>query len=506
MAALATGIGGCTQSIVDPGVPPPTTPPDATVACGDVCGGPPGRDIDVDPIAFLGRGVDNFNDFFEPVEIVSWKNKIALCSGVRGLAIYRNDDPCCLSLEAAIRPDPTVRYPRCQHLAFRNDWAIVANRGDELSPRSFVTVINVADPLDARRLGVLDDGETSFEGLAVDGDIVYVAQHERGLGVVTLSSRGELTRIREVTAGLQNAWKPVVDGDRLYVADAQGGLVIFDIRDRRAPVLLGRAPTEGTLKAIAVRGDYVYGAAGTAGLEVFDVRDPVQPQRVRRLDTRGSAIGIAVDGDHLVLSDWNDVLLYRLTDPAQPTRVGHQKAYDDLGPSPLGRILDVTAKDGVIYMAEWAGVQAHRIVAGADAPDLQTDAVVEMPRASPGEPSNTGLTVRNLGQRDLNLTAVEVSEPFRVELFDTEIPAGGQVLASLTFDPTSDQPAQGSLTIRSNDPDEPITRVALRGNLPGLRTADEVPDLAFTTLDGRRTIRLSDFQGQPVLLAYFATF
>ena len=507
LLAVILSVLGCQRTqLADPGVDPPDRPADASMACADVCGDSPGRPAADDPVAFLGRGTDNFRGFFEPVEVVRWKDRIALCTGVRGVAVYRNDDPCCMSLEAAVRPDPRIQFPRCQHLAFRDDWAIVANRGDELSPESFVTVIDMQEPLLARRLSVLSDGETSYEGVAVLNDTVYVAQHERGLGVVALSDAGVLTPVTTVSDSLQNAWKPYIDGDRLYVADAQAGLVVFDIRDPRRPVFMGRAPTEGTLKALAIDGRYVYGASGSAGVEVFDVMDPLRPERVRRLDTQGSALGVSVDGDHLVVADWNDIVVYRRSDPASPTRLGHQKAYTAGRPDPLGRILDVTMHDGVVYMAEWTNVQAHRVVPDAQAPDLRVDAVVELPRAPVGETSDTGLAIRNLGEQPLIITRTETSGPFSVEVFGAEVAPGGQALATLTFTPESDAAAEGSLTISSNDPDEPTVVVELQGNLPGLRTGDAVPDLTFTSLDGRRTLSLSSLRGQPVLLAYFATF
>ena len=83
-----------------------------------MCDQPPVPADASDPVVFVGQAVDNFDGFFEPVEVVRWKDRLALCTGVRGVAIYRNEDPCCLSLQAAVRPDPDIRFPRCQHLTF----------------------------------------------------------------------------------------------------------------------------------------------------------------------------------------------------------------------------------------------------------------------------------------------------------------------------------------------------------------------------------------------------
>ncbi|MEL7370734.1 MAG: hypothetical protein AAFN74_17575, partial [Myxococcota bacterium] len=255
------------------------------------------------------------------------------------------------------------------------------------------------------------------------------------------------------------------------------------------------------------RNELVYAAAGTAGIEVFDVSDPIVPLLVRRIDTDGSAGGLAIEDDIMVVADWNEVLAYRLTDPRDPTRIGAQKAYDRQGrPDALGRILDVALEDGLIYMAEWTSLQAHRIVTNASAPDLNTASFFEFERTAPGSSATGGVAFRNFGEVPLQLTELRTEGPFEVRLSTRVIPPGEQALAELSFAPVASTEARGGLLVSSDDPDEPQVWIELKGNLPGLRPGDEVPELALTSLDGRQTVRLSELRGRPVLLAYFATF
>lgn len=465
-----------------------------------------------DPIKFLSVGVDSFGGFFEPVEVKTWGDKVAMCTGVRGLTIYRAEEPCCLSHEISVIPDRSRNYPRCQHLEFVGDTVYITNHGDEILPDTFVSAVNLSDLDSVETIDThLSDNPASFEGIAAREGVAYVAQHEAGVAVFRLEGDGALTFIRSVTTDLNNAWQPLLDpaGAFLYVADAGGALVVFDVGDPLDPQHIATLPAEGTLKDLAWLNDTVYAASGSAGVEIFDVSDPGAPVKAGRADTPGSALGVSAEGEHLIVADWNDVQLFNISNRLVPVPIGHQKAYinrrDAASPDVLGRILDATLKDGLIYMAEWAAPQVHQIVPGADAPDLMVSSTVEFPRTDPGQQEATGLAIWNRGRQPLVIESLEVDPPYSVSISGMTVSPGQRQLAEVVFDPTDPGPAMGTLTIRSNDPDEPTAEVQVRGNLQGLRPGDMVPDLTFTTLDGT-VHRLSEARGHPVLLAYFATF
>ncbi|MEM7676437.1 MAG: hypothetical protein AAF449_10585, partial [Myxococcota bacterium] len=73
--------------------------------CGSACGREMPETGD-DPIIFAGRALDDFSNFFEPVEVVRWGDRVAVCSGVRGLVVYRAEDPTRMRLLTSLRPDP----------------------------------------------------------------------------------------------------------------------------------------------------------------------------------------------------------------------------------------------------------------------------------------------------------------------------------------------------------------------------------------------------------------
>jgi len=468
---------------------------------------PPAQSLG-DPIQYASHAVDTFGGFFEPVEIQVWGTKVALCTGVRGLVIYEASDPTFVQVENAWRSDASSRaYPRCQHFAIDGDRAFVTNRGDEIQPEPFISVMDISDPSSARTLDTYyGDGSISFEGIAVRGDVLYAAMHDKGLGVFAIGANGALSLAATITDGVVNAWQPHVNGDTLYLADAGGGVALYSLANSMAPALLGKLPTSGTVKELAFSAGYAYGASGVAGVEVFDVRDPSAASLVTRIDTPGSALGVAVDAGHLLVADWNYAHLFRLTDPAAPTYVGHQKAYTSSGtPNDSGRILDATIRGNMVFLAEWENLQAHFIVPERDAPDLLVEGIVELPRTAPGASASTSIVVKNVGARPLTITGVRVEPPLTAEIPTMAIAPREQALLSIRFDPVTTGASSSTVLIASNDPDEAERRIAVRGNLQGLRVGDEVPNLEFRDLRGT-TVDLLSQRGSPVLLAYFATF
>lgn len=512
MLALLPCLAGCERSNSEPGVPAPSQPPGPN-GCQDACRPPPlSSGPATDPVEFLATGVDQFGGFFEPVEVQTWRDKVVMCTGVRGLTIYRADEPCCLSHEVSVIPDLTRNYPRCQHFSFVGDTVYLTNHGDEILPDTFVSAVDLSDLSTPRQIETyLSPNDASFEGIATRPGVAYVAQHEAGVAVFRLEGDGKPTYIRNVDQDLTNAWQPRLDpaGAFLYVADASGSLVVFDVSEPLNPRHLTTVRAQGTLKDLAWHQDRIYAASGSTGVEVFDVQDPGRATLVGRADTEGSALGVSAEGHHLVVADWNDVHLFDISQPDEPVRLGHQQAYatrrGEVGPDPLGRVLDATIKDGLIYMAEWAGPQVHRVVDGADAPDIFVSSTVELPRTEPGAQQAVGIPVWNLGRRPLTIADVIVDAPFQASISGTEVAPGLRQVIEVTFSPQGPEQAQAVLRILSDDPDLGEAQVQLRANLPGLRAGDEVPDFGFTALDGT-SHRLSEARGQPVLLAYFATF
>jgi hypothetical protein len=116
-----------------------------------------------------------------------------------------------------------------------------------------------------------------------------------------------------------------VSGNLLFASMDQEGLVIIDISDPTAPVVLSNfvAQNNDEVLACAVSGSYAYLAvdSGNQGLQVLDVSDPTAPVFLGSSGYR--MIDAVVDGtDLFTIEDFqNWVVRFDLGDPANPQEV-----------------------------------------------------------------------------------------------------------------------------------------------------------------------------------------
>ncbi len=71
--------------------------------------------------------------------------------------------------------------------------------------------------------------------------------------------------------------------------------------------------------------------------------------------------------------------------------------------------------------------------------------------------------------------------------------------------PQSNTPEKGALELRSDDPDEAISRVELLGNRSTAQVGEAAVEIEAQLMSGGNW-RLSEQRGRVVVLSYFATF
>ena len=160
-------------------------------------------------------------------------------------------------------------------------------------------------------------GLPTATGVAVSGDVAYVAAEEGGLWTFDVSNPRNPTLLsvfdEPVTPELEEKGKVeevvmadvAVAGNLVYIADHEF-LRIVDVTDPRSPKGLGsyRLPTEvsGWGPSLAVAGSTVYVADGAAGLVAVDVSDPANPSLAGNLLLPGFASGVAVDDKYVYVA------------------------------------------------------------------------------------------------------------------------------------------------------------------------------------------------------------
>jgi len=239
---------------------------------------------------------------------------------------------------------------------------------------------------------------------------------------------------------------------------------------------------------------------GTAGVAAIDISDPATPQLLSLIATPGSAQALAVEGSLLAVADWDGVRAYAVDDPAAPVLAGAETGVGD-------RVLAVGAGGGYLYAGEWRRLYAFSADITARGPEirLEPDQRMNVGSLDPGLSTLVMMVLHNDGAECMEVTGVSAGAPLAVSE-DTPflLPPGGLEPIEMWITPTSTGPGEATVTIQTDDPDEPAADLLVQWNQPGAGVGDPAVDFALSDEDGT-TWSLVGCAGSCVLLAYFAT-
>lgn len=192
--------------------------------------------------------------------------------------------------------------------------------------------------------------------LAVSNQMAYVAQETCAadcLGYLTAVDvsvvSAPVARGSTTTAG--QAWDVAVSGSVGYVLDSAENLTILSLSEPDFPAVIGLYHTPGAAHQIALAGNRAYVADGAAGLSVLDITNPQSPDLLGNLPTVNTVFDIAVQGNYAYLAAQTAGLaIVDVAAPTQPTLVSH------LDTPGLARAVAVAGKYAYIADA-WGGLR-----------------------------------------------------------------------------------------------------------------------------------------------------
>jgi len=180
----------------------------------------------------------------------------------------------------------------------------------------------------------------SAYGVAVRGDLAYVAAGSPGLAVVDVSDPANPAVLGSL--GGFSAVTVDVAADIAAVACGNAGLLVVDVSDPAAPVVAGSIDP-GSVDAVEIVGTLVYAAGGT-GFFVIDISDPATPAVVGSTTIPNAfSLDIDVAGDRVYVAAGNTVAVVDVSDPANPA-VGFNGA--------AGSIAGVAANGDLLHVAD----------------------------------------------------------------------------------------------------------------------------------------------------------
>ena len=233
-------------------------------------------------------------------------------------------------------------------------------------------ILDISDPANPVELSRFEEpGWGGVHNLFIQGDRLYLAHMASpGLSIVDISDPATpvVSGSWQHEGGFSNLTHDVFIRGRLaVVSDYESGLILLDLTDPDAPVLLADLPFPEGIHSAWAEGDYVYCNQEFGGwerrLHVVDISDPAQPRLIHSFGMQPPPDG-EILGPH---NPWvRDGLLYwacydaglrvfDLADPARPVEAGYHTY-------PGSAWSAQPHDDGLVYVADGTvGLQAYRV-------------------------------------------------------------------------------------------------------------------------------------------------
>lgn len=196
------------------------------------------------------------------------------------------------------------------------------------------------DSLNIRMLGEVHPFVQQSYDVALSGNFAYVASGmASGLRVLDLSDPSTPFEVgysincdpcSEVPIWMADRVR--VKGDYAYVLYFDGTfsalnyrLYVYDISNPSTPEQMGYICLPDNCTSQFVEGNYVYITAfefNFSGVKIINVSDPMQPIEVGSFETPGMPQEVYVTEDVAYVADNNSLLIYDVTDPTSPKRLG----------------------------------------------------------------------------------------------------------------------------------------------------------------------------------------
>ena len=387
-----------------------------------------------------------------------------------------------------------------------HDVAVSGNYALVADDNAGLRIIDISNPAQPREFGYYNMPDCAY-GVAAFGSYALVADYHSGLRIIDISNPAQ-PRETGYYDTPDNALAVVVYNNYALVADEHSGLRIIDISNPAQPRETGYYDTPGYAMGVAVYDHYTLVSDYNSGLRIIDISNPAQPREAGYYDTPGYAMGVAVYGNYALVADAESGLcIIDISNPAQPRETG----FYDTPDCPFGvavyrhyalvadrrsglRLIDISNPaqprevgfyDTPGYAVDVAVYGNYALVADEtsgirilDISDFITQIIavdtelLDFGCVDVNTREERTLIIRNSGVADLVVFDVIVEGDYFSSDFEGEfvLEPDESAEVTVTFAPEEAGDIAGTLTIYSNDPDDPEVIVRLSGNCVELFT------------------------------------
>lgn len=204
----------------------------------------------------------------------------------------------------------------------------VGPKRPQLLPWVLALLVNIASPalaeIEFTRLGEWPGYARGFaRAVKVSGALAYVAAAEGGLFIVDIRNPAQMVTVGRLDTDGE-AWDLFVEGSYVYLADGPAGLLVIEVTDPGRPRPVASLALPNSVQGVWLSGQTLYATGASLGLYAIDVSDPGRPRRVGLTPLAGAPQSIAVDGPLACIAAYSaGVHLVDVSDAAHPRVLGN---------------------------------------------------------------------------------------------------------------------------------------------------------------------------------------
>jgi hypothetical protein len=154
-------------------------------------------------------------------------------------------------------------------------------------------------------------------------DTIAIIQIEQEYGstpvVADISDLGNVQQVSDF--GGRIIWPIGLEGDYLYMANPEGGMIVFNFSNPLQPVQVAQVDTTMPAAGSTITGNYVYFGTQGYGIRIIDISNPLQPMEVAFCDS-GACSTVNVTVAVLVTYKHNQLNIWNVFDPLHPVLEG----------------------------------------------------------------------------------------------------------------------------------------------------------------------------------------